>query len=354
MGKDRARLEPERLRMARELAGLSQADLADAVGITAAAISQYERGVAGPGPQIRAALAKQLAVSARFLVSDTEGMATPAFFRSLRSAPAGERKRARHYTQLVHDLVRHLDEHVRLPSVDVPCFPVEPAGAETAPVEAARLVRQAWGIEAGPIANVVRLIEQHGVVVCALSGVDSKIDAFSVPFADRPVVIMATEKSKRDRSRFDVAHELGHLVMHDVGLRATRTIEKQAHAFAAEFLMPARDIRSELPRAIDWSRLIELKKRWGTSIQSLLYRANTLEVMNDRIYEQAMKTVSARGWRRHEPGDLGAPEMPALLRSALETAGILVDELAERTAIPAEYLRSFLGDAIDSRPPVII
>jgi len=149
--------------------------------------------------------------------------------------------------------------------------------------------------------------------------VTTEVDAFSLPFADHPVVVLSADKNDRARSRFDAAHELGHLVMHGDQVWGLREVETQAHWFAAAFLMPAPDIHDELPTKVDWPRLFELKKRWQVSLAALLLRAKSLGRINDAQYVTAVKTASARGWRRVEPVPLGAPEQPKLLSCALDT-----------------------------------
>src|SRR5258708_22266584 len=126
------------------------------------------------------------------------------------------------------------------------------------------------------------------------------VDAFSLPFHDRPVVL-ATDKNDRARSRSDGGHELGHLVMHGEHVWGLKQVESQAHAFAAAFLMPDRDIRDELPSYADWPTLFDLKRRWQVSLAALLLRAKNLGRMTDASYLTAVKALSARGWRRQEP-----------------------------------------------------
>lgn len=343
-----------RLRMARELAGRSQSELAVVAGVTSAAISQYERGPVVPSTRVIRALADYLEVRPEFFAVDDGGTDVPAFFRSLRSVPAKDRKRARHFVQLVHQVARELERDVRLPALDVPRIPVREDADVAAPERAAAEVRRLWQLPPGPLENIVRLVERHGVLVARLRGGHSNIDAFSVPFADRPIIVMSAMKGKRDRSRFDVAHELGHLVMHSSGQVATRAAEAQAHRFAAGLLMPADDVWAELPASPDWARLQELKRRWQCSIGSLLLRSRTLGVMSDETYVAAMKIMSARGWRRDEPVDLGPAESPLLLSLAVETAGLDAADLSERTAISLPRLREVLDLAADQRPSVVI
>jgi Zn-dependent peptidase ImmA (M78 family) len=166
------------------------------------------------------------------------------------------------------------------------------------------------GLADGPVPDVVGLLEAHGIVVIRLPLGTADVDAFSLPFPDHPVVVLGTDKNDRARSRFDGAHELGHLVMHGEQIWGMTQIEKQAHAFAAAFLMPADQIRDELPLTVDWPILFNLKRRWQVSLAALLMRARTLGRMNEATYLTAVKAASARGWRRVEPVPLGDPEEP--------------------------------------------
>ncbi len=75
-------------------------------------------------------------------------------------------------------------------------------------------LRASWALPPGPAPNVVELLESHGVAVIRLPLGSVDVDAFSLPLPDHPVVVLGTDKNDRARSRFDAAHELGHLVMH--------------------------------------------------------------------------------------------------------------------------------------------
>ena len=171
-------------------------------------------------------------------------------------------------------------------------------------------MRQAFGLPSGPVPNVAEVLEKHGILVIRLPLDTADVDAFSLPFHDRPVVVLGTDKNDRARSRFDAAHELGHLVVHGDQIWGVKEVEHQAHAFAAAFLMPAEDIRDELPDRADWPALFQLKQKWQVSLAALLMRARTLGRMSENNYLTAIKAASARGWRRVEPVPLGRPEHP--------------------------------------------
>ena len=302
--------EPRRLRLARELRRLSQADVAVLGNLTAAAVSQFESGAVRPALTTQSLLADLLAVPARFfelpLVDTHDG-----FFRSLRRTSVADRRSARAFAHIAHDIIVLASEQVVFPLASIPRLPAVSLSSGLPEIEQLAIeTRRAWNVQPGPAPSLVDLLETHGVAVLRLPLGSADVDAFSLPFGDHPVVVLASDKNDRARSRFDAAHELGHLVMHGELLWGMPEIEKQAHQFAAAFLMPAVEIVSELPPRVDWPALFELKRKWQVSLAALLMRAKTLGRMTEATYLTAVKAASARGWRRVEPVPLGTPEPP--------------------------------------------
>lgn len=347
-----------RLQTGRELRSWSQIQLArEAGGLTPAAVSQFENGHARPSAATLIRIASSLQLPLKFFArqSGSSGAPPEAFFRSLRSTSAAERRRSHARAVLVHDLTQALEQYVSLPPVDIPTLPHpdSPAAIE----RAAERTRAHFGLPPGPVENVVLTLERHGVIVARFRVEMDRVDAFSVPFADRPVAVLGADKGHRDRSRFDAAHELGHLVLHTNEDAGTKQAETQAHQFAAAFLMPRHDIIHELPQRPDWDRLLALKAKWQVSLAALLKRASTLETLRPEFYTQAMKTMSARRWRTQEPGDLGPPERPTLLARAVEVAGkngTSLEDLSADRGLPLTDIREMLAPSLDPRPRVTL
>jgi Zn-dependent peptidase ImmA (M78 family)/DNA-binding XRE family transcriptional regulator len=303
--------EPGRLRLARELRGLNQAELADKTGITSAAISQFESGATSPSQKTLDRLSDTLEVPAAFfnlaLLETHEG-----FFRSLRRTSIRQRRQARALAHIAHDSAVARFAAPGRSDLTVPLIQIESLDADRKTVERiAGFVRKEWRMAQGPIANVVETLEAHGVVVIRMPFSTTDVDAFSLPFPDWPVVVLAADKNDRARSRFDAAHELGHLVMHAEQVWGVKEVERQAHDFAAAFLMPEEDIADELPTRADWPVLFGLKREWQVSLAALLMRARKIGKMSEASYLAAIKETSARGWRRTEPIPLGDCEQPA-------------------------------------------
>jgi Zn-dependent peptidase ImmA (M78 family)/transcriptional regulator with XRE-family HTH domain len=347
--------DPTRLRLARQALMLRKKDLAERIGVSAGAVSQYENGSASPSPRVVAALALALGMPSSFFVGDRplgSAPGTTAHFRSLRSTSKQERDRAFAHALLAWELTRVMERYVRLPPYELPTDLAIGSEDSTASVEeVARRARRELGLGSGPIPHVVRLLESRGVVCTRLPAQTRRVFAFSCDFPQRAVVVLSTERTHRAAGRFDAAHELGHLLLHHDEEPGSHAVERQAHAFASEFLAPASEIADLLPRRADWKQLLELKEVWGISIQALLYRARSLKVMNEHTYRRAVTELNSRGWRTQEPGDDGQAEEPVLLRRAtemIEAAGRPVEALADECRLSVDTITTIVPR--DSRP----
>lgn len=152
------------------------------------------------------------------------------------------------------------------------------------------------------------------------------------------------------RQRFDVAHELGHIVMHADAPSRGRVFENQAHRFASEFLMPASDIVDQLPSVTTkggWTLLAILKERWLVSQQALLRRSHDLGKMTDVTYKNAMSTITTRRWRMAEPGRQTEVEHTSLLHLAigeLERTGTTRVSMNRAIGMPSEYFDAIVAE----------
>lgn len=350
----------QRLRLAREVLGLTQRALAEALQdrLTAAALSQFEKGDARPSAASLADLAEVTGFPAPFFARDPavrDVAEIDGFFRTLRSTGVRHRRKHRAKAELVRLVAVALERSVQFPARDVPRHPVSQDASRHEVESVARRVREAWHLPEGPIGNVIRTVERRGVVVARMLLESDTVDAFSVPFADRPVIVLGKDKGRPDRSRWDCGHELGHLVMHDPDPQRSRHLEDQANWFAAELLLPAAEVRDLLPSSADWNVLAELKVSWGVSMNAILQRAKSLGVMPEAAYVQALKTMSTRGWNRREPVQLTTVEEPVLLSRAaklLSEIGGSLENLAAEVGLPVDLTLDIIGAASDPRPAV--
>ena len=199
---------------------------------------------------------------------------------------------------------------------------------ETDPAEAARMVRMQWRMPIGPVRSAARWMEAAGCIVISEDFETSRVDGLSQWVDDYPVVLTNVQ-APVDRLRLTLGHELGHLCLHST--EAVPSMEADATAFAAEFLMPEEVIRPQL-RNLTLGRLHDLKREWGTSMQAIIERAYGLEVLTDSKRTALYKSLSAKGWRTREPlSDEIPPEIPMLANSigaAMTAKGLTDDEIA--------------------------
>jgi len=344
--------ESARLTQARVRVGMSKADLANEVGVSPAAIGQYEAGVNAPRSEVLGRIAETLHVRPDFFSVGRPLVridTVNAHFRSLRSARVGDRQKALATATLVWELTFALERFVRLPAVDLPTLPFG-----TPPAEAATALRQHWNLRDGPVKHLVSTAESHGIVLAIrpLREIDD-VDAFSVVILERPIVITTPRRTENVfKHRFSVAHEIGHLLLHgDVG-EPTAAVEKEADEFAAAFLTPAAAMDAALPQRLDLTALDRLGRKWGVAptslVRRMVERGRTTESSARRAYHRLATVYDATA----DPTSAYPGEVPTLLRKAAELAGEHgsgVHALAEALKLNPAQVRDLLGET-DQRP----
>lgn len=327
------RLIPARLVDARKAARINQTELSDRIGVTRQAVSAYERGEKTPEAETFSRICDVLAQPAAFFTTEDApvfGEYSVRFFRKFGPETARRNEACAVFTRWFAQTAKYLDAHVNYPPVDVPRVAATDPGGRYAEEEiesAAEACRQQWGLGLGPISNVVALVESKGIAVCRCEIEDERIDAFSFWNGDRPFIFCASDRESGARARFDVAHELGHLVLHRwieaeelEHPKTLKLIEREADRFASALLLP----RKSFPNDVYSARLdafVELKKRWKVSIQAMIYRCSDLGIIDEIQFTNLYKQISFRKWRTREPLDdpQHMPlEQPKLLRRAVE------------------------------------
>lgn len=321
----------EALATARKARGLSQIQLADLAGLTQGAISRYESERRDPTEDVVVRLAEILGVTPQFLqsVDAVKGAwAIDAHLRRRATAKANVWRQLEARLNMLRNHARFIYEEIDLRTDQViPRF--DPIYTE--PEHAARMTRMQWRLPIGAVRSLIRWVESAGCLVIEEDFGTERVDGLSQWVDDHPIILL-NRAAPTDRKRLTLAHELGHLCLHtpDVG----EDPEGEANRFAAEFLMPAEVIRPQLRNA-SLGKLLDLKRVWGVSIQALIERAHHLRVITPDRRTSLYKQLSARTWRKQEPGsDDLAPEIPGLAAQigvALADKGLTPREIAQFT-----------------------
>ncbi|NOZ79154.1 MAG: ImmA/IrrE family metallo-endopeptidase [Acidobacteria bacterium] len=301
----------ERVRAARRLAGLSQRETANRVGVTAMAISKYETGKMIPSSGVLLRLAEALGVDVEFFLRPCAvRVEAPAFRRHPRLS---ERDRKRAEAAAAEWIERYLETEQlagsKATASHLPRQRYRVTSPEDAEAASERL-RKRWGLGEGPIASMIDLLEDHGVRVGVIS-LPEKVDAMVFRIDGGAPVMALRESIPGDRQRFSVAHDLGHLV-----ISYGEEIEEEAtcHRFAAAFLVPAPTARRELGTRRSELSLLELhhlKHKYGMSMAAWIKRARELGIVSDRYARRLLALFKKEGWDRCEPGSQVPAERPA-------------------------------------------
>jgi len=308
----------ERIRQAREFRGLTQTQLANAVGVKQAAISEIESDKFTPTEPIIIKIAEQTGFLPTFFELTPNGNLSfgTLNYRSRRTATLKEETRAYQYANLLYQQVKRLYLDVVIPPNKIPQLPDTPV------LKAVRITRDELGITPNePIKRLLQTLENNGVIILNVPRNMPRIDAFSTWAKldeNRPFIVLLAGKPM-DRVRFNIAHELGHLVLHSTIKSPLKLVENEANEFASAFLMPEQAMREEIKSPVTLTLLAKLKLKWGVSMQALIMRAYKLNIITQRQAKYLFAQMSAQGWRTREPSNLDLKvELPYLVRSMIE------------------------------------
>lgn len=336
---------PSRLRVARKRRKMNKTVFAETIGVDLRTVTGYERGEYEPSDETLTRIAHALKFPPGFFLGNAVHEPSPATasFRSMARMSAANREAALASGALAFLLNDWIGDRFTLPVADVPDL------REEDPEAAAMTLRQHWGLGERPIKNMIHLIESKGIRVFSMAEDTVEVDAFSMWRDTTPFMFLNTLKSA-ERSRFDAAHELGHLVLHrhggpprssggehdnDEPDSDNRMMEHEANRFASAFLMPRAGVLAHASAMPSLNLLVQLKAHWLVSVSALAYRLNNLGMLTDWHYRSLCIEIARKGYRTKEPN--GAPrEMSQVLAkifAALREDGVLKEDVADSLQI---------------------
>lgn len=338
--------QKERLLQALAVRRLSQVQLAAMVGVSPSSVSKWRSGAQAPESETLERLASLVNVSPEWFTRPVLDKASEPLFRSNASAHKTAREMLEARLEWAQDIAASLGEFVDFPELNLPERKFRnPEEITNEDIEgASQECRELWRLGTGPVPDVALALENAGAILVREETGVAQIEGLSAwsKVLQRPIVLLASDKDNGFRSRFDAAHELGHLVLHKHVPRATERLrhnemEKQAHRFAGAFLLPAESFSAEFRFPVTLDSLLLMKQRWGVSVGALIMRLDALSLIGESDKLSLFKRRSARWGAKSEPGDDGrAPERPRLLRRTVEL-------LLSSNIIPVDGLARHLG-----------
>ncbi|WP_280553112.1 XRE family transcriptional regulator [Halomonas sp. 25-S5] len=338
----------ERIRRARTLKGMSLQQLADAMGdITKQALSKFEQGKDVPNSTRLLQLSDAMGISAEFFFRRDSVELGEVDFR--KHSAFGKKQQDAVKEQVREHLERYLvAEQLFASEAPIHDFAYCRKSYQVNDIEdiepAAEQLREEWELGLNPISNLTEALEERGIKVVGLAAHEKFDGLCALVNGGGDAVIVSNLERPGERQRFNLAHELGHLVLEIPNeVHGTRDEENWCHRFAGAFLFPAKQVKEvfgQNRKHVLLEEFLLAKQEWGISIQAILRRLYDLGIVGPSFYRQTAKRWSIKGFRRNEPGPLSS-ESSCRLRQLVYRA------LAEELITPsraAELLDTSLSE----------
>lgn len=362
MQEKKERFNPKRLTSARVSRGLTMKELAEKTEISRQMISNYESGKTSPKAENLLKIIHALNFPKSFFVSEMPTLHSGAtYFRSQTAATKRSRDMQKEKLKYLYEVYKVLSTYVNFPKVNLPEL-VEKDIREITEEEImnkAQELRQLWGLDqVSPVNHLIRLMEKNGVIIAEANMSDDTLDAVSRWVVDRPFIMLTDNNDSAVRRRFNVAHELGHILLHNSiesihdysSQELKNVIEKQANLFASHLLLPSKAFEESL-LSTSLEYYLDLKKYWKVSIQAMIFKTYMLELINEDQKLYLNKKISWNKWRKKEPYDDVIPlERPDLLKTVysmiIANNVVLQKELNDSFRLPKDELEKIIDTSI--------
>lgn len=352
------------LRLARTFSGHTLEELAEQVGKSKQFIHKLETNIDKPTELLAVQLANCLDVFPEFFYgTKADPVSEDQFhFRKLRTTKVVVKQKAIAKGEIFKRIVDFCDSRLDLPKYGF----IERSVSSLEDIEAAaEALRHHFGLGSGPIQNMTRVAENAGTFVTTFKNVSGEVDALSIAAA-RPIIVRNEDDRFACRLRFDIAHEIGHFVMHDGIQTGDRVTESEANRFGGAFLLPRSVFAKEFPVSssgrISWKSLSEVKLRWRASKSAMLMRARQLGLIDDYQLRGGIITLkNNREARKEVEDDSIEIERPVLLDKSIRLItrhyGLSLDDIGRELNLKSRYIMEFLSqETIDeiTLPPNVV
>ncbi|CAM4361236.1 MULTISPECIES: helix-turn-helix domain-containing protein [Paenibacillus] len=348
----------ENLTNLRIMHGYSRKQLSEQLGVTEQAVWQYENAYTSPKVPIVNELKRIFSVKSKYFY--TKDMLTQrnnaanidvmniAYRSKVMNVISKTQTEAKH-VEYLDTFINYITAQISLPTLNIIQLREEAIeymnhtdDDRTTQIHyVAHLARQRLNMEPSTNENLMFRIEKSGVYVFE-KAIGEEIDAYSLwTRNDRPFIILGNIKRSAVRRNFDIAHELGHLLLHyrlefvNLDRKEHKLIENEANLFAGAFLLPEEEFSSdmnEITYKTNPDQYLDLKNKWKTSLQVLGYRAAHLGMMEAKDHRNFYAAMHRRGYLEKEPFDR---EIPLQKPMRIKT---IIDLLSNKGLVDIRYM----------------
>lgn len=368
----------DRLKTARIYRSMTLAELGKSLDLSKQTLSLYENNKGNPDFSTVIKLSKTLHFPINYFFQEKNINITSGttYFRSLSSTSKKSRSAEITKVEFIGALYEALYNYIEFPVLNLPKININSQNLKDEEIENVAIkLREFWNLGYDPINDLQYTLEENGLIVTGMNVADQKIDAYSqvvnIDGIENYIIVLSVGNKGKARINFDLAHELGHILLHpwteDIETLSNdefKDRERQANKFASSLLLPEETFSKDCSRyPTELEYYIRLKKKWGVSIQAMLYRACDLDIISNNQFQYLMRQISSKGWRKKEPGDTPHVLNENIFKMGIEllldnnytkqdvtnifeksSINLFSDEIEELLNLPSKYLN------IDDKP----
>lgn len=367
-------LNPRRLENAMNARGLTQIAMASILDVSKGTISKWINGNHSPrnANERLGDISKILNVPIEWLVSEDLGESSVSFFRTNTSSTKMGREVAEARLKWAAEILFSFSEWVDYPEVNLPKVYTYKEWVRLDDediIQIAKDCRRLWSLDNKPISDLMFTCEMAGICIVQEELGYPKMDGLSFWYNNKPFIYLNTDKYSACRGRFNLAHELFHLIAHKYVPESDykkpeiyKLIESQANLFASELIYPSSQFIDDLIYPSIDSLLI-LKRKWKLSLAAMLFKAQQLDLIDEARATNAWRTLARKKWRKIEPYDNEIPlETPVLFRQVIDglieqgdfskseilsTTKLSRNDVEDILSLPSRYLENDFGKIIN-------
>ena len=368
----------DRLKTARIYRSMTLAELGKSLDLSKQTLSLYENNKGNPDFSTVIKLSKTLHFPINYFFQEKNINITSGttYFRSLSSTSKKSRSAEITKVEFIGALYEALYNYIEFPVLNLPKININSQNLSDEEIENVAIkLREFWNLGYDPINDLQYTLEENGLIVTGMNVADQKIDAYSqvvnIDGIENYIIVLSVGNKGKARINFDLAHELGHILLHpwteDIETLSNdefKDRERQANKFASSLLLPKETFSKDCSRyPTELEYYIRLKKKWGVSIQAMLYRACDLDIISNNQFQYLMRQISSKGWRKKEPGDTPHVLNENIFKMGIEllldnnytkqdvtnifeesSVNLFSDEIEELLNLPSKYLN------VDDKP----
>lgn len=303
----------------RMLYGYSRNELAAEIDVSEQAVWQYEQGHIQPKFEVLVKMNHLFGVNSRYFSSDSviEYVADENII-AYRNSDRDQRSKTSAEAMYLNFITKHLVDFSKdvtifnnaIGSIRDEIMRERDGVLDDESIEfAADKTRRFLDIKNNK--SLITELEQNGIFIFE-KALRSKTDAYSAWINNIPFIILSNSNKSFVRRNFDLAHELGHLILHH-NLNITsleksefNQREKEANFFASCFLLPREEFREDIQKikTVSNPKCYEaLKKKWFVSISAMGLRAYKIGEMSYQQNRYFFANMNKLNYKLVEPFD---------------------------------------------------